>query len=71
MNYSGVNETDRYDYVTEQARNLTQVASLLAKFLYTLATGDNNTDEVEANETSVSNQSLGIAKSDLSWNIYY
>ena len=57
MNYTGVNESGRYDYVTEQARSLTQVSSMVAKFLYTLATGENNTDHVVVSETTVSKHS--------------
>ncbi|XP_060599987.1 nicastrin-like isoform X2 [Ruditapes philippinarum] len=47
------NLTECYDTVSKQASNLTPVANLLAKFLYTLATGDNSTDNVTVDVNTV------------------
>lgn len=53
MGYTG-KSSNWYDQVTDQARNLTEVATVLAKFLYNLATSDNATDVITVNETTVS-----------------
>lgn len=53
MNYGGVNRSEWYDHVTEQAQQLTKVSNILAKFLFSLATSSNNTDNIEVNETTV------------------
>ena len=50
----GTNLTECYNTVSEQATNLTAVANLLAKFLYTLATGDNSTENVTVDVDTVS-----------------
>ncbi|XP_048778168.2 nicastrin-like isoform X2 [Ostrea edulis] len=42
-----------YDYVTDQARNLTQAATLLARSLYVLATNSTAPPDLKANELSV------------------
>ena len=52
--YGNLNRTDWYDHVTEQAKNLTAVATLLARQLYRLATNDNSTDDIVAKNTTVS-----------------
>lgn len=44
---------DEYNYVTEQASNLTEAATLLARSLYTLATGSPAPESLVANEKSV------------------
>ena len=47
------NATDAYNVVTDQATNLTAVATLLARSLYKLATGNNASDTLLADEMTV------------------
>ena len=51
-----LNRTDWYDHVTEQATKLAKVSTLLARYLYRQATG-NDTDVV-ADESTVGSLSL-------------
>ncbi|XP_045210180.2 nicastrin-like isoform X2 [Mercenaria mercenaria] len=49
----GSNKSECYNTVSEQAKNLTQIADMLAKFLYKLATGENSTNDVVVDENTV------------------
>ena len=59
-----LNRTDWYDYVTDQANRLAKVSTLLARYLYREATG-NDTDVMTADETTVS--SLRVKKPQQFW----
>ncbi|KAL3885712.1 hypothetical protein ACJMK2_025758 [Sinanodonta woodiana] len=48
-----VNKSDWYDYVTVQAKELTKVSTMLARFLYNLSMADSPPDDLNASEKSV------------------
>lgn len=48
-----LNKTEWYDYVTPQASNLSQVATLLARYLFHAVTGKNATMNLTADNTTV------------------
>ncbi|ESO93681.1 hypothetical protein LOTGIDRAFT_104663, partial [Lottia gigantea] len=52
-----LNETEKYDYVTEQAKALTHVSTVLAQFLYKLTTGEditpNISQQIQADELEI------------------
>ncbi|KAL5020567.1 hypothetical protein ScPMuIL_003459 [Solemya velum] len=48
-----LNETERYDYITEQAKMLANVSTTIARALYNLSTGDTPPREIEADPQTV------------------